>query len=78
MRPYKRATMIARSIVKMIEDSGGGSEEIANAAVLLPASTFHDLVRDQVNPTQDFASRLRIQGIAFEGMDRRRSVKRAI
>jgi hypothetical protein len=39
MRPYKRATMIARAIIKMIEDSGGGLAEIAKTAVLLPAIT---------------------------------------
>jgi hypothetical protein len=72
LRPYKRATRIAQSIIKMIENNGGGSAEIANAAVLLPASTFDELVRDQVTPTQDPASGLRIQGITFERMDRRR------
>ena len=35
MRPYKRATMIARSIIKMIEDSGGGPPDVAAAIVRL-------------------------------------------
>lgn len=75
MRPYKRATMIARSIIKMIEDRGGGSAEIAEAAVMLPATIFDDLLRDQPAEAIDAAGRVRIQGIAFERKAERRTSK---
>jgi hypothetical protein len=35
--------MIARSIIKMIEDSGGGPPHIAAAIVRLPEATFDHL-----------------------------------
>jgi hypothetical protein len=74
MRPYKRATIIARSIIKMIEDGGGGSAEIAKAAVLLPAAIFDDLLRDQAAQAEDTgAGRLRIQGVTFERKADRRT-----
>ena len=71
MRPYKRATLIARSIIKMIEDSGGGSAEVSKAAVLLPATVFDDLLRDQNEKAGGASGRLRIRGIAFERNDYR-------
>lgn len=46
MRPYKRASLIAKSIIKLIEDGGGGSAETSRVAVLLPGATFYDLLRD--------------------------------
>ncbi len=77
MRPYKRGKMIARSIIKMIEEGGGGSAEIAKVAVVLPATIFDDLLRDRPAEADDDAGRLRIQGIAFERKSERRTPGKA-
>jgi hypothetical protein len=66
MRPYKRATMIAKSIIKMIENGGGGSAEISMTSVSLPATIFDGLLRDEHTQAEHTAERLRIQGVAFE------------
>ncbi len=72
MRPYKRASLIAKSILKMIEDNGGGSFETSRTAVLLPASLFDDLLRDWPAPVENATGVVRIRGIAFERVVNRR------
>ncbi len=72
MRPYKRASLIAKSILKMIEDNGGGSFETSRTAVLLPATLFDDLLRDWPASVDDDTGVVRIQGIAFERVVNRR------
>jgi hypothetical protein len=77
MRPYKRAKMIARSIVKMIEDRGGASADIARATVFLPAPVFDDLLRDQPAGAANATERLKIQGIVFQRKAERRTAGKA-
>lgn len=76
MQPYKRASLIAKSIVKMIEASDGGSVEISMTTILLPATIFDDLLRDCPSPATDGAERVRINGIYFERVSSRRRRKR--
>jgi hypothetical protein len=64
MRPYKRATMIARSIIKMIEDSGGGPPHVAAAIVSLPAATFAHLCLDA--DKSETMTEMRVQGVTFK------------
>lgn len=64
MRPAKRATLIARSIAKMIEASGGASPELAAVVVRLPMAVF-DQLRLDAGETADTA-KLRIHGVTFE------------
>ena len=64
MRPYKRASLIAKSILKMIEAGDGGSVEISRTTILLPATIFDDLLRDcPAPPATEGAERVRISGI---------------
>ena len=69
--------MIARSIIKMIEDSGGASPQIHAAVVRLPAAAF-DQLRDDADQSEA-VTELRVQGILFkrdgDGRKRRRSEK---
>jgi hypothetical protein len=64
MRPYKRATMIARSIIKMIEDCGGGPPDVAAAIVRLPGATFDHLCLDADKP--ETITEMRVQGVTFK------------
>lgn len=72
MRPYKRASLIAKSIIKMIEDGGGGSAETSRVAVLLPASIFDNLLSDLPAQVEDTTALVRIRGVAFERVVTRR------
>jgi hypothetical protein len=79
MRPYKRASLIAKSILKMIEAGNGGSVEISMTTILLPATIFDDLLRDSpAPPATDGAERVRINGIYFERVSSRRRRKRKL
>jgi hypothetical protein len=65
MRSYKRAAMIARSIIKMIEDGGGELKDIHTVTVRLPPTTF-DSLRDDTGDTMKSATEMRIQGVVFK------------
>jgi hypothetical protein len=60
MRLHKRATLIAKSIRKLIEDSGGTSPKLALVQVRLPVEVF-DLMRE--NAGAPGATELRVGGI---------------
>jgi hypothetical protein len=59
MRLHKRATLIAKSIRKLIEDSGGTSPKLALVQVRLPVEVF-DLMRE--NAGAPGATELRVGG----------------
>jgi hypothetical protein len=72
MRPYKRASLIAKSIIKMTEDGGGGSAETSRVAVLLPAPIFDSLLSDWPAQVENATALVRIRGVVFERVVSRR------
>jgi hypothetical protein len=63
MRPHKRATLIAKSIRKLIEDSGGSSPDLALVQVQLPAHVF-DLTAEDGGSLG--ATEIRVDGVMFK------------
>ena len=56
--------MIARSIIKMIEDGGGDPAQVAAVIVRLPGAAFDQLRLDaQMTETE---TELRVQGVTFK------------
>jgi hypothetical protein len=66
MRPYKRATSIAKSIRKFIQDSGGASLQLALVQVTLPVELFDLMCEDGGVPG---ATELSVNGVLFKRDD---------
>jgi hypothetical protein len=56
--------MIARSIIKMIEDCGSGPPDVAAAIVRLPGATFDHLCLDADKP--ETMTEMRVHGVTFK------------
>jgi len=69
MRAHKRATLIARSIRKLVEDGGGSSRQLAAIEVRLSPEVF-GLIHEDGDDVG--ASELRIEGVLFSSEQRSR------
>jgi hypothetical protein len=63
MRLQKRATLIAKSLRKLIEDGGGSAPQLALVEVRLPVAVFDLICGDSGAPD---ATEIRVDGVMFK------------